>query len=163
MAYQWGEFLQLASELAKLPSPILPQLASHRSAISRAYYFSFHTVMEFAYTHGYDRQDLKNKKCNTVAVPKAQIAEDHSLIFDYLQGLLLLALSKESREHVLAINSALSGLKDDRQISDYKDHDPIEFPGKAQGAISSAETIRDAILELIRLNEIPLKTIKQDR
>jgi uncharacterized protein (UPF0332 family) len=47
-AFNWSEYLKLADDLSRKPDE-----ASHRTAISRAYYFVYHTASAKAVANGY--------------------------------------------------------------------------------------------------------------
>ena len=98
MSYDWGEFLELSTNLKNNPNIPGPKEAAIRSAVSRAYYSAYHKAMEYGETIGFQRNYNRT---------------DHESIIAFFSS------SSEMRLRYLSIS--LNRMRDDRLSADYDD------------------------------------------
>lgn len=120
MSFGWPDYLRLAKKLAEQDDE-----ASHRSAISRAYYAAFHLARR--YVHNQSPGELR------------KTGEDHYRVWNYL--------SRGARRQEQAAGVSGKKLCDARKMADY-DLQGLSFPRAVRDALSSAETIVNSLSAL---------------
>ena len=118
--FDWVEYLELAERLVAWRG----DPAAERSAISRAYYATFHTAKTYFLAHG-GKLTFQG--------------DDRGLVADWF---------KENESHVLrTIGTAIQRLRRLRRIADYEDRF-ADLSSEAQAAVDLARRTVDAISEL---------------
>jgi len=120
MAFDWGEFLKLASDLVTKTDSADPSPARYRSAISRAYYSAFHRAVSY----------VRNVKGDDV--PSDGRAHDE----------IWRNLRDSNRKEERAAGEKGYRLKLQRRQADYDGVDPQFHPQEARTAIDHATRIR---------------------
>jgi uncharacterized protein (UPF0332 family) len=122
MAHDWCDFLKLAETLAKGSTP-----AEHRSAISRAYYSTFHVFLDF----------VKAKDKSFRYGPGSP--EVHARLWDWFK--------KRERVHAVVSRVAMQGKasRDKRNNADYDDGFVGDLAREARFAVERAQNLNKLV------------------